>query len=349
MKEILNAGKEVIKEYVDKNMLPGACFAYVEKEGFVCDCYGYKSLVPQKEETSLDTIYDIASLSKVVGTSTMISKLMEEGLIGFDTKVCDVLKEFPHKQTTVLNLLVHTAGFPADDKDYKLCKSKEELWDFILKLPLKHEIGTVVEYSCFGYIVLGKIIEHFKGSIEDYAKEVLFNPLNSSNIMYNPYLKGREKECAPTEVNEQRGVIQGIVHDGKANILGGLAGNAGLFSDIKTLASFTMMMLNDGVYESRQVLSKESMERFHNCYTNGLNQSRTMGSWFYADKSTVIGDSVSKDSLFHTGFTGTSIYIDYVRGCGIVLLTNAVHPNRDNNMAEIRPKFHSAIIKAMNK
>ena len=147
MKEILNVGKEVIKEYVDKNMLPGACFAYVEKDGFVCDCYGYKSLVPQKEETSLDTIYDIASLSKVVGTSTMISKLMEEGLISFDTKVCDVLKEFPHKDTTVLNLLVHTSGFPADDKDYKLCKSKEELWDFILKLPLKHEIIPCIAYS----------------------------------------------------------------------------------------------------------------------------------------------------------------------------------------------------------
>ena len=347
MKEILNAGKEIIKEYVDRNELPGACFAFVKKDGFVCDCYGYKSLVPNKEETSLDTIYDIASLSKVVGTSTMISKLIEEGLISLDTKVADVLKEFPHKETTVLNLLVHTAGFPADDKNYKNCKSKEELWDFILKLPLKNEIGKTVEYSCFGYIVLGKIIEHFKNSIEAYAKEVLFDPLGSNNIMYSPKEKGRENECAPTEVNEQRGVIQGVVHDGKANIMGGQAGNAGLFADIRTLACFTQMMLNDGVFEGKEILSKESMNRFHHCYTEGLNQSRTMGSWFYGEKDTSAGTDITKDSLYHTGFTGTSIYIDYVRECGIVLLTNAVHPNRENKMAEIRPKFHSAIIHAI--
>ena len=345
MNSYLQIGKEIIRDYVDKGLLPGASFAYVDKNGYECDCYGYKALLPEKEPLSIDTIYDIASLSKVVSTSTLICKLMEEKLISFETRVSDVLKEFPYKDITVFDLITHTSGLPADDKHYKECKDKDELWDFILKLPLHNPTGTTVEYSCFGYIVLGKIIEHFKGSIEDYAREVLFEPLGSKNIMYNPYLKNRKDDCAPTEVTEQRGIIKGIVHDGKANILEGLSGNAGIFSDIDTLSRFVQMMLNDGVYKDNRILSSETMKLFHNTYTEGLNEKRTMGGWFHGDKNTSAGTLVSDDSLYHTGFTGTSIYIDYKRGFGLVLLSNAVHPSRDHKMNEIRKLFYTNILK----
>lgn len=348
MNRYLNIGKSIIKEYVDRNELPGACIAYVDKNGHECDCYGYKALLPQKEELCIDTIYDIASLSKVVSTSTMVCRLMEEGLVSFETKVKDVLSEFPYKDITVFDLITHTSGLPADDKNYKLCTNKEELWDFILKLPLHNPTGTVVEYSCFGYIVLGKIIEHFKGNLEDYARQVLFDPLESSNIMYNPYLKNRADDCAPSEVTEQRGIIKGIVHDGKANILGGLSGNAGIFSDVETLARFVSMMLNEGTYNGRQILSKDTMKLFHRTYTEGLNEKRTMGGWFHGDLNTSAGKLVSPDSLYHTGFTGTSIYIDYERGFGLVFLANAVHPSRIHKMNEIRPLFYTEIIKAFD-
>ena len=310
MKNCLNKGKEIIKEYVDNNLLPGACFALVCKDEYVCDYYGYRSLFPDKEELTIDTIYDIASLSKVVGTSTMLSKLMEEGLIHFEDKVSDILDDFPYKNLTVLNLICHTSGYPADDKDYKKCQNKEELWSFIKNLELTYETGSKVEYSCFNYIILGRIIEHFKGSLQDYASEILFRPLKSENIMYNPEQFNKQDKCAPTEVTEARGVIKGIVHDGKAYINGGQSGNAGLFSDIETLARFTSMMLNDGIFESDSILNKESIERFKECYTKGLNQSRTMGGWFFGDKNTSAGELISDISLYHTGFTGTSIYID---------------------------------------
>jgi len=348
MNKYLEIGKSIIKESVDSNMIPGACFAYVDKNSYEYDCCGYRALVPEKEPVSTDTLYDIASLSKVVSTSTLVCKLMEEGLIDFETKVSDILKEFPYKDIKVYDLITHTSGLPADDKDYKLCQNKDELWDFILKLPLHNPTGTRVEYSCFGYIVLGKIIEHFKGSIEDYAKEVLFKPLESDNIMYNPYLKGRKDDCAPTEVTEPRGVIRGVVHDGKANILEGLAGNAGIFADIETLSRFVSMMLNDGLYNNRQILNKNTMKLFHKTFTEGLNELRTMGGWFHGDKNTSAGELVSKDSLYHTGFTGTSIYIDYQRGFALILLANAVHLSRVHKMNDIRKKFHTEIIRAFD-
>ena len=349
MEKIIEKAKDIIKEYVDSDDLPGACFAYVTKDNKVYDCYGFKSLVPEKVELSVDTIYDIASLSKVVSTSTMVMKLLEEGLIHLDDKVKSILSEFPYDDVTVFDLIVHRSGLPADDKDYKKCQNGEELWQFLLNLNKVYETGTKVEYSCFGYIVLGKIIEHFKGSLEGYAKEVLFDKLESNNIMYNPKEKGRALDCAPTEMSDQRGLIQGVVHDGKANILNGLAGNAGIFADIETLSRFVQMMLNDGVYKDNVVLNKSSIEMFKKSYTEGLNQSRTMGGWFFGDKTTSSGDRISDCSLYHTGFTGTSIYIDFERECGIILLTNAVHPNRENKMMEIRPRFHNELLDIIDK
>ena len=337
--------KDIIKDSVDNNLIPGAVFALVNKDDTLYYAYGNKSLLPEKEQLDLNTIYDIASLSKVVGTSTMLSKLMEEDLIHFEDKVSDILTDFPYTDLTILNLICHTSGYPADDKNYKQCKNKEELWSFIKNLKLTYETGSQVEYSCFNYIILGRIIEHFKNSLQEYATEVLFKPLHTQNMMYNPKQFNKENNCAPTEVTENRGIIKGEVHDGKAYINGGQSGNAGLFSDIQGLANFTSMMLNDGIFESYPVLNKQSMDRFKKCYTPDLNQSRTMGGWFFGDKNTSAGNMVSDISLYHTGFTGTSIYIDYVRGLGIVLLSNAIHPSREHKMNEIRKIFHEEVLK----
>ena len=124
----------------------------------------------------------------------------------------------------------------------------------------------------------------------------------------------------------------------------GLAGNAGVFADIETVSRFVQMMLNNGRYNNNQILKESTMELFKKSYTEGLNQSRTMGGWFFGDKSTSSGDRVSTCSLYHTGFTGTSIYIDYKRNCGLVLLTNAIHPSRETKMLEIRPRFHNELL-----
>jgi len=342
----LENGKKIIRDYVDKGLLPGAVFACVFKDSFEKDYYGYKSLIPIKEETSLNTLYDIASLSKVVSTSIMIFKLIEEGLISLDTKVKDIIKEYPYDDVTIKHLLVHTSGMIADDKRYKDCKNKEELWNFMIH-DLKRECGIdeKVIYSCFGYIVLGKIIEHYKGSLEDYLYETLCKPLDTKDILYRPDKYGRKDECASTEYNPERGVIKGVVHDGKCNIMNGVSGNAGIFANIDSLIKYTQMILNDGIYNGKRVLEKSTIDKLKKVYTPNLNENRTIGSWFMGDKNQSSGDYVSDLSLYHTGFTGTSMYIDFKRECGIILLTNVVHLGRDHKMNEIRKLFHNEILK----
>ena len=334
---------EIIQKYADRKEIPGACFSIVTPKEIAYSFYGCKALIPEAIKLNGDTLYDIASLSKVVSTSTMTAKLIEEGLVSFDTKVKDILEDFPYDDISLLDLIVHTSGYPADDKDYKNCKSAEELWDFTLRLKRTYEKGTKVEYSCFNYLILGKIIEKLKGDLQAYAKEVLFDKLPGS-IMYRPSDKGRKDDCAPTEMTALRGLIQGEVHDGKAYIMNGVAGNAGVFADIEAISCFTQMMLNNGKINDIQILKPETMDLFKHNYTEGLNESRTMGGWYYGDLNTSAGKKVSKCSLYHTGFTGTSIYIDYERNCGIVLLSNAIHPSRETKIAAIRTRFYEEIL-----
>ena len=344
VKNIVLKECELIRRSADNKEIPGACFSIVTPKEIAYSFYGKKALVPKEEELSGDVLYDIASLSKVVSTSTLIAKLIEEGTLSFDMKVCDLLPSFRYDDVTLLDLIVHTSGYPADDKDYKKCRDRQELFNFIIDLPRTYKRGERVEYSCFNYIILGRIIEKVKGDMEAYAKEVLFDAIGNEHIMYQPTLKGRAQDCAPTEVTDIRGVIQGEVHDGKAYIMGGVSGNAGVFADIEGASKFVQMMLNDGVLYGKQILSRKTMELFRQSYTEGLNESRTMGGWCFADKTTSAGTQVSDCCLYHTGFAGTSIYIDFERNCGIILLTNAIHPKRETKIAAIRKSFHENIL-----
>ena len=349
VKNIILKECEILRRYVDRREIPGACFSIVTPKEIAYSSYGRKSLVPKETDLSSDVLYDIASLSKVVSTSTMIAKLIEEGSLSFDTKVSELLPDFRYDDVTVLDLIVHTSGYPADDKDYKKCQDKKELLDFIYRLPRTYKKGEKVEYSCFNYILLGRIIEKLKGDMDAYAKEVLFDAIGNERIMYKAAEKGRKEDCAPTEVTEARGVIQGEVHDGKAHIMGGVSGNAGVFADIEALSYFAQMMLNEGRLHGDQILSRETMKLFKESYTEGLNESRTMGGWYFGDRNTSAGTKVSDCCLYHTGFAGTSICIDFSRNCAIVLLTNAIHPNRQSNIALIRKNFHEQILEYIDR
>ena len=333
--------KQILKEYVDAGLLPGGTFGVVGVDFEEYDNYGYSQVIPEKKENNIDTLYDMASCTKVVATTTMILKMMEDGIINLEDKVQSHLSDFPYDNITIKHLLTHTSGLPGDDKRYKECNGKDELVKFMYTLPLHNEPGKVVEYSDFGYIALGLIIEKHKGSLEDYANELIFKPLGMNNTMYNPYLKGRKEDCACAELTEGRGLIQGIVHDGKAYCLDGLSGNAGLFSCVKDLGKFVRMMLNDGA----PILKKETVDLLKHSYTEGLNLSRTLG-WIFSDPTSSCGDQVSDCSLYHTGFSGTSIYIDFKNKLGIILLINRAHPSRNDSQTilEARKRIHNTLL-----
>lgn len=337
----IHEAHEYLLDAVKQGFIPGASFAYIDQEDHY-DYVGYKTLIPEKEPVDEDTLYDLASLSKVVSTTTCILQLIEKGYFTLDTKVSDILADFPHKEITIQQLLAHSSGIIPDDKEYRKCHGKEELWKFFRDKDLIYEPGSRVEYSDFGFIALGFVIEHFVGNLDQYARKSIFEPLKMLRTAYCP---DDIVNCAATEVTEERGVIRGIVHDGKAMRLGGVSGNAGLFSDVKDLSRFVRMIMNDGELDDARILKAETAGLLRNSYTQGLNINRTLG-WLIADPSNPVGQYASRHYLFHTGFTGTSIYIDLDKKISVILLTNRIHPSRANDrIRKIREDVHNILLK----
>lgn len=327
---------EYLKEYIEKcaegGAFPGAAFGIVTKEASLFDAVGYSQLVPNMEKASINTIYDLASLSKVVSTTTIILMLIEQGEITLQTKVNGILGRFKHKDVTILNLLTHTSGLPSDIQDYKkLCKTREDLINSAFSTNLVHKTGEKVMYSDIGYILLGLIIEKIAGKLDEFFNNNIAKPLNMENTFYNP-TEAVKIKCAATELEEVRGCIKGIVHDGKAYVSGGVSGHAGLFSTVENLGKFCRMILNEGMSGSEtheRILSKNSIILMRECHTAGLNERRGLG-WQLKDNSNSMGDLASECSIYHTGFSGTSILIDFKNQMAFILLTNRIHPTREN-------------------
>lgn len=210
-----------------------------------------------------------------------------------------------------------------------------------MDLPLSKKWGTQVIYTDFGFILLGLIIEYFMGPLDEIAKAIIFEPLGMNDTRYCP---SDTQRCAPTEDHPQRGLIKGIVHDGKAFCMGQVSGNAGLFSTLSDTMTFAKMMLT----QDERVLRNSSKALLHTSYTEKLNLNRTLG-WFRYDPSWSFGPLVSQDVLYHTGFSGTSIYIDFNHQLAIVILTNRVHPTRDNDKIQaVRIRLHNLILEAQS-
>ena len=186
-------------------------------------------------------------------------------------------------------------------------------------------------YSDIGFIFLGLIIEKAAGKIDTIFENNIAGPLNMRNTFYNPKQEVILR-CAATEIEEGRGCIKGTVHDGKGYLLEGVSGNAGLFSTVKDLSKFCQMLLNYGEDDKsgKRILSRDSINLMKECHTTGLNERRGLG-WQLKDKSNSMGDLASEDSIYHTGFAGASILIDFKKQFAFILLTNRIHPTRENN------------------
>ncbi|QAT41605.1 serine hydrolase [Clostridium sp. JN-9] len=324
--------KKYLEECAKGGAFPGASFGIVTKEDCMFDSVGYSQLMPERESAGINTIYDLASLSKVVSTTTIILMLIEQGRITLQTKVSDILSSFKHKDVTILNLLTHTSGLPSDIQDYKkFCSTREDLINSVYNTELEYETGKKVMYSDIGYILLGLIAEKTIGKLDEFFKNNIAKPLNMENTFYNPVKEVRSK-CAATEITKARGCIKGIVHDGKAYMLNGVSGHAGLFSTVGDLGRFCRMILNEGMPDGvthERILSKNSIMLMSKCYTTGLNERRGLG-WQLKDNLSSMGDLASECSIYHTGFSGTSILIDFKNQMAFILLTNRIHPTREN-------------------
>lgn len=349
--EKFNYLKKYLEESAKRGAFPGASFGIITREESLFDAVGYSQLVPEKENTDVDTIYDLASLSKVVSTTNIILMLIEQGKIALHEKVSDILGDFKHKNVTIYNLLTHTSGLPSDVNEYKKsCKTREDLINKIYETELEYETGKKVLYSDIGFILLGMIIEKTEGKIDTVFENKIAKPMGMETTFYNPDLSMKTR-CAATEITEERGAIRGVVHDGKGYLLGGVSGHAGLFSIVKDLGKLCQMLLNEGVYydekskSSKRILSSDSINLMRQLHTSGLNERRGLG-WQLKDKCNTMGDAASEESIYHTGFSGTSILIDFKRQLAFILLTNRIHPTRANNeLLNIRRDINNMAVK----
>jgi CubicO group peptidase (beta-lactamase class C family) len=280
------------------------------------------------------TIYDLASLTKVVATTTAAMVLFDEGKLALDAPVRQYVPAFAgggKDRVTVRHLLTHRSGLPAGRDLWRSASNSSEARRQVLETPIYCSPGACFEYSDLGADVLGFVVEAVSGQrLDRFVEERVFAPLGMSETGFRPDAALRER-IAPTELTPPRGYpIRGEVHDENAYALGGIAGHAGLFSTAADLSVFAQMMLNGGVYNGVRVVSDSAVRLF----TRRAAGTRALG-WDTCDRQGGCGAVLGPRAYGHTGFTGTSLWIDPDRDMFVVLLTNRVHAARAGRPAKV--------------
>ncbi len=281
-----------------------------------------------------ESIYDLASLTKVVGTATAAMILYDEGRLELDAPVSRYLPSFSggaKDDVTVRHLLTHTSGLPAGRDLRRLANSAWEARTVVMSTSLACRPGACQVYSDLGADVLGFAVEAIAGQgLDAFLNERVFTPLGMNDTHFQPALSERDR-IAPTEVSSPRGYpLRGEVHDENAWALGGVAGHAGLFSTAADLSLFAQMMLNRGTYNGVRIVSDTAVTRF----TQRVSGKRALG-WDTSDGDGTAGIHMGERAYGHTGFTGTSLWIDPDRDLFVILLTNRVHAPRARRPAKV--------------
>jgi CubicO group peptidase (beta-lactamase class C family) len=298
-----------------------------------------------------NTMWDMASLSKVIGTTTAAMQLWEQGRLNLDAPVQKYIPEFTGKNkelVTVRNLLTHSSGLPAWRPLYKEAATPEEAIELVYTTPLDTLPNVRMVYSDLGIITLGKIIERISGeTLDGYLALHVFGPLGMKSTMYRPPAWMRQR-IAPTERDPWRGrLVYGEVHDENSYVLGGVAGHAGLFSTGHDLAIFAQMYLQHGSYDSVRVVSEATVAAFTQVQDSALS-NRALG-WEVPTGTNSAGHLLSRHAFGHTGFTGTSIWMDPDRDLFVILLTNRVDPSRESRgIYAVRPALADAVAEAQD-
>jgi CubicO group peptidase (beta-lactamase class C family) len=293
--------------------------------------YGRLDTAVASSAVDVNTIFDMASLTKVIATTTAAMILEEEGLLDLDRTVASYLPGFnaPDKAAITMRMVMtHRGGLEAFAALYKTFRGREQYLEQINLRPLKSVPGTETVYSDWDMILTGLVIEKLTGmTLDKFVDEKVFKPLSMTSTMFTPdsSLKPR---IAPTEVVPERGgLVWGKVHDENADAIGGVAGHAGLFSTAPDLSIFAQMLLNGGTYNGVRIVKAATIARW--TAPQGRGSSRALG-WDTPSLNSSAGRYFSLRSFGHTGFTGTSIWIDPTRDLFVILLTNHVNPTRNN-------------------
>ncbi|MCM1371052.1 MAG: serine hydrolase [Clostridium sp.] len=331
---IENEIKNTFEKIVSFRATPGINYAVIKDEKEYIGSLGLKAqyildkdtLKDAPEENNIDTLYDIASLTKVVCTLPIIFRLQKKGKLNINDNVKKYLPDFKYKNITIYDLMTHRSGLPANFELKKLV-SKEEIIKRLYEFELVNKKGTYL-YTDIGYMLLGLIIEKVcNKSLDEVFDQEVRKPLEMKNTVFNP----KQKEItAPTEVTITRGVVRGVVHDEKAYCMNGISGHAGLFSSIKDLVNFATMILNKGRFNGKRYLDKSVIETWFSKQAIKEGYKRSF-CWFIGNNPNIV-EGIGDEVISFQGFTGSSILIDIKNRLIIIMLANRIHPTRDNKL-----------------
>ena len=298
---------------------------------------GFASIYPSKVPMFKDSIFDIASVSKAVATTTAIMMLLERKVLSLDQKVVSLLPEFADegnewkKLITVRHLLTHTSGLPSWSDLYRRHRTRESVLNEVLKeIDPTVKPGTTFSYSDIGFVQLGQIVELVSGKrLDSFASNEIFRPLGMVDTYYNPMVR-REKRFVSTEYSNWRGeFVRGSVHDENAYAMGGVSGHAGLFSTAVDLALFC----NELISGQSELISPDAVRLMITDHTSKLGGYVGLGWWIKSKTTPDIGPKLPPGSFGHNGYTGTSVWMDPESKLVIILLTNRIHPVREGDPA----------------
>lgn len=334
MRGDLNASLDSIMTVaLAEHAAPGASLA-VGRYGRIVHMKGYGRLDSAQASPVVDenSIYDMASLTKVIATTTASMILEEQGLLDLDRTVASYLPEFnaPDKAAITVRMIVtHRGGLEAFAALYKEFKGRDQYLAQINARPLKSVPGTETVYSDWDMILIQLVIERITGqTLDRFVADKVFTPLGMTSTMFTPDSATFFNRIAPTEIDSARGgLVRAKVHDENAWAIGGVSGHAGLFSSVRDLTVFTQMLLNGGEYNGVRIVKAATLARW--TAPQSGTSSRALG-WDTPSKGSSSGSYFSARGFGHTGFTGTSLWIDPERGLFVILLTNRVNPHRDN-------------------
>ena len=352
-----------LQERIDARDFPSAVYLVAEKGEIVFqDALGFAVVEPEKIAARNDTIYDLASLTKVLVTGLLCAKLIESGEISLSDKVCKFSAFFSTKtksQITIQNLLTHTSGFSAWKPLYLNCNSNflSDLVNVISEFPNENSPNSVVTYSDLNFITLRFVLAEIYGeSIDEIARKEIFEPLNLKDTFYNPPKELQKRIAASEKGNEfekqtcieqsydvskydwREYQIWGEVHDGNCFFMNGVSGHAGLFST----AEETFKIAQQFLASQTILLKPETCALFRTNFTKGLNEARSIAFQLAETPDSTASKSLAPDSFGHLGFTGTSLWIEPETERIFILLTNRTHARELPfvNINATRRRFH---------
>jgi uncharacterized protein YbbC (DUF1343 family)/CubicO group peptidase (beta-lactamase class C family) len=370
---------EAVRAAIERREMPGAA-VLVGRQGRIVyrKAFGDRALSPTREPMTLDTIFDLASLTKVVATATSMMILVERGKVSLADPVALYIPEFARngkERITVEQLMTHRAGLPPDNEIADYVGVSIDPLKMIYELQPSYEPGTRFVYSDVGYIVAAEIVRRLSGKrVDEFARENIFEPLGMNNTRFMPIAQTTDEtsgtssktvktaktiktttlesqasinaqsqdRIAPTENREGR-VMRGEVHDPRSYEMGGVAGHAGLFSTVDDVAVFCQMILNKGEYNGARILAPYTIERMVSAHSLPVSQMRGIGWDVNTSFSSNRGDLFPVGTFGHTGYTGTSIWLDPASQTFVVLLANRVHPTGKGDVTRLR-SFVASIV-----